>query len=149
MIYALEANKLIPARRELVKVVPVANPTRQQIKRHGGRLQRVDMEPWNWERLEPSAATANDRAILALDEALEKLTMDDRETSGLVKVHYLLGLPVKEAAALPAKLTEELRCVGQAAISENPAHLHRVGEVQPAALYRFIQVAVAGPVESV
>jgi RNA polymerase sigma factor (TIGR02999 family) len=70
---------------------------RQRI-RHGGRLQRVDLDTLNWERLDSSKAAAHDAALLVVHEALEKLLMGNPQTTKLVKLHYFAGLPIREAA---------------------------------------------------
>jgi RNA polymerase sigma factor (TIGR02999 family) len=71
--------------------------TRQRI-RHGGDLKRVDLETWNWERLEPSKAQTDDKVLLALHEALEQLEVEDPETAKLAELHFFAGLTIREAA---------------------------------------------------
>ncbi len=71
--------------------------TRQRI-RHGGDLKRVDLETWNWERLEPSKTQTDDKVMLALHEALEQLEVEDPETAKLAELHFFAGLTIREAA---------------------------------------------------
>ena len=87
---------------EAMRHILVDRARRRQSKRHGGGLQRVDMDPWNWERLNPTTVEECDRAILAVNEALERLSLADRESADLVRLHYLVGLSVQEAADLLA-----------------------------------------------
>jgi RNA polymerase sigma factor (TIGR02999 family) len=70
---------------------------RQRI-RHGGGLQRVDLETWNWEGSESSKAAAHDEALLVVHETLEKLSTADPETVKLIKLRFFAGLTVREAA---------------------------------------------------
>ncbi len=70
---------------------------RQRI-RHGGGLQRVELETWNWEGSESAKSAAHDDALLLVHEALEKLSTGDPETVKLVKLRFFAGLTVREAA---------------------------------------------------
>ena len=64
---------------------------RRSLKKGGGR-NRVDLE----EALSVADDSAED--FLALDEALEKLAHEDPNKAELVKLRYLAGLSVEEAA---------------------------------------------------
>ena len=83
---------------EAMRHILVDRARRRQRIRHGGGLQRVDLETWNWERLDSSKTAANDEALLAVHGSLEKLTLIDPETSRLVKLRFFAGLTVAEAA---------------------------------------------------
>lgn len=85
---------------EAMRHILVDRARRRQTKRHGGGWQRADLEPWDWEQIGPVATAANDRAILAVNEALEQLSLTDRETADMVRLHYFVGLSVRETANL-------------------------------------------------
>ncbi len=70
---------------------------RQRI-RHGGGLQRVELETLNWERLDSLKAAADDEALLTMHEALKKFAMEDPQTTKLVNLHFFAGLTIREAA---------------------------------------------------
>jgi len=89
---------LFAAVAETMRHILVDRARRRQRIRHGGGLQRVDLDSWNWERVDVSKATANDEALLVVNEALEKLAEADPQTAELVKLHYFAGLSVGEAA---------------------------------------------------
>lgn len=71
---------------------------RRQRIRHGGGLQRAELDTWNWEKLDPSRTENDDQALLALHEALEALEVDDPDTARLAELHFFAGLTVREAA---------------------------------------------------
>ena len=65
---------------------------RKAAVRHGGGLQRVDLD-------DVLAATeATDENILLMNEALEKLAVHDAQTAALVKLRFIAGLTFPQAA---------------------------------------------------
>src|SRR5207248_2288074 len=76
---------------EAMRRILIDNARRKQAEKHGGGLQRVDLD-----RAEAVAA-APPEDLLALDEALERLTRHDATAAQLVKLHYFAGLSVEEA----------------------------------------------------
>jgi RNA polymerase sigma factor (TIGR02999 family) len=73
---------------------------RKRRPKHGGDLRRVDQREAD-EAIAPPGAD-----LLALDEALEKLAAEDKESAELVKLRYFAGLSLAEAAevlGLPAR----------------------------------------------
>jgi RNA polymerase sigma factor (TIGR02999 family) len=70
----------------------VDNARRKRRLRHGGGLQRVELD-------ESLPAAAADEDLLALDEALEKLAVEDPQAAAVVQLRYFAGLSVEEAAA--------------------------------------------------
>jgi RNA polymerase sigma factor (TIGR02999 family) len=64
---------------------------KQRLKR-GGRRQRIDLDA-----IEVALDTP-DEDLLALDEALERLTAQDRLSSDLVKLRFFVGMSQREAA---------------------------------------------------
>jgi RNA polymerase sigma factor (TIGR02999 family) len=75
---------------------------KKRLKR-GGERRRVDLD-----RIE-IALNTSDHEIIALDEALVRLTAEDPEASQLVKLRFFAGLTLKEAASslgLPLRTAE-------------------------------------------
>ena len=62
--------------------------------KHGGELQRLDIEPD-----ELLAADISDD-LLALDEALDRLAASDGQSAQLVKLRYFAGLTIPQAAEI-------------------------------------------------
>ena len=83
---------------EAMRNILIDRAQRRQRIRHGGGLQRVDLETLNWERLDSSEAAADDEALLAMHEALENFAARDPQTQKLAKIHFFAGLTVREAA---------------------------------------------------
>lgn len=80
------------AAAEAMRRILVENARRKRAGRHGGQLQRVD--------LEIAAPTVGGRSedLLALDEALVGLEEQWPEKAQLVKLRYFAGLTIPEAA---------------------------------------------------
>ena len=82
------------AAAEAMRRILIDNARRKRALRHGGDQQRVDIA-------EVEIATlAKDDELLAMNEALEKFAMVDREKAELVKLRYFVGLTIEEAAAV-------------------------------------------------
>ena len=60
--------------------------------RHGGSLERVDLEHVTL------ATKDNDETVLAIHEALEKLALESPQKAEMVKLHYFIGLEYPEIA---------------------------------------------------
>jgi RNA polymerase sigma factor (TIGR02999 family) len=60
--------------------------------RHGGTLERVDLERVTLATEDP------DETVLAVHEALEKLTLHSPQKAEIVKLHYFTGLEYPEIA---------------------------------------------------
>lgn len=60
--------------------------------RHGGRVRHINLEDLEL------AATADDDQLLAMHEALDRLTAHDPEKAELVKLRFFAGLTMEEAA---------------------------------------------------
>lgn len=82
------------AAAEAMRRILIENARRKLRLKHGGALQRVDLSDVD------VAATATDEQLVAVDEALEKLTAQDPECAELVKLRFFVGLPNIEAAKL-------------------------------------------------
>ncbi|RKX30949.1 MAG: RNA polymerase subunit sigma [Verrucomicrobia bacterium] len=93
-----DRTHLFAAVAEAMRHILVDRARRRQRIRHGGGLQRVDLDAWNWERLDSSKSAVHDEALLAMHESLGKLASADPQTANLVKLHFFAGLTVYEAA---------------------------------------------------
>jgi len=60
--------------------------------RHGGQLQRVELEHVT------VAVNDTDETVLAMNEALEKLALDSPQKAQIVKLHYFTGLEYSQIA---------------------------------------------------
>ena len=80
------------AAAEAMRRILVDNARRKMSQKHGGGHQRID--------LDNVAATIDEKPneLLALDEALTKLTADDSTKAELVKLRYFAGLSIDQAA---------------------------------------------------
>jgi RNA polymerase sigma factor (TIGR02999 family) len=72
----------------------IDNARRKHALRHGGGLQRVDIQEVE------VAAGAEDEQLLAIHEALDKLAVEDKVAAELVKLRYFVGLTIPEAAEI-------------------------------------------------
>lgn len=82
------------AAAEAMRRILVENARRKRAERHGGQLERRDLD-------EVEIATpAPSEDLLALDEALAKLEAEDPTKALLVKLRYFAGLTEDDAAAV-------------------------------------------------
>jgi RNA polymerase sigma factor (TIGR02999 family) len=77
---------------EAMRRILIDKARRDRRPKHGGDLQRVDFE----ESLVVGQTRADE--LLALDEAIEKLSAEAPEKASLVKLRYFAGLSHQEAA---------------------------------------------------
>jgi len=82
------------AAAEAMRQILVASARRKKAVKHGGNLVRADVDP------ELLAAELDDEKLLALDEALSRLSQQDPAKADLVKLRFFAGLTIKEAAEL-------------------------------------------------
>jgi RNA polymerase sigma factor (TIGR02999 family) len=80
------------AAAEAMRRILVENARRKARVKHGGDLQRLDIEPGDL-----LAAESSDD-LLALDEALDRLAAGDSQAAELVKLRYFAGLTIPQAA---------------------------------------------------
>jgi RNA polymerase sigma factor (TIGR02999 family) len=81
------------AAAEAMRRILVEKARRRKRIRHGGELQRVNLEDADLAVDEPR------EDLLALDEVLQRLEQDDPQKAELVKLRYFAGLSEDEAAA--------------------------------------------------
>jgi RNA polymerase sigma factor (TIGR02999 family) len=79
------------AAAEAMRRILIENARRKKSEKHGGALQRVDLDAANASTSGPS------EDILALDEAISKLAAEDPEKAELVKLRFYGGLSVEDA----------------------------------------------------
>jgi RNA polymerase sigma factor (TIGR02999 family) len=92
------------AAAEAMRRILVENARRKQAVKHGGGLRRGNLDQGD------ALAEAPPEDLLALDEALERLTRHDPRGAQLVKLHCFAGLTVEQAAeALGMSRTEGYR----------------------------------------
>ncbi len=80
------------AAAEAMRRILVENARRKKRLKHGGNLERVDLDG-----LEISAPMPDDD-LLAMDEALDRLVEVDSRTAELVKLCFFVGLTQEQAA---------------------------------------------------
>jgi RNA polymerase sigma factor (TIGR02999 family) len=80
------------AAAEAMRRILIEKARRKLAARHGGGQIRVDVQEVD------IAAPGKDDELLAVDEALEKLAVRDRQKAELVKLRYFAGLTTEEAA---------------------------------------------------
>jgi RNA polymerase sigma factor (TIGR02999 family) len=83
---------------EAMRHILVDRARRRQALRHGGGMHRVHLDTWNWERVDTTKAVNNDDIVLIIHDALEDLTILDKASAELIKLHYFVGLSVSETA---------------------------------------------------
>ncbi len=82
------------AAAEAMRRILIENARRKQRYKHGSDRHRVDLNDSEIAIEGPSTD------LLALDEALTKLTEEDRVVANLVKLRYFAGLTLEQAAAV-------------------------------------------------
>ena len=82
------------AAAEAMRRILIENARRKQRLKRGGGQKKVDLED-----AEPAVAEPAED-IVALNEALEKLELEDPTKANLVKLRYFAGLTTKQAAEI-------------------------------------------------
>src|SRR3954452_6095862 len=82
------------AAAEAMRRILVENARRKRTEKHGGRLERQDLDGIDVEASTPS------EDLLALDEALSKLEAEDPVKAQIVKLRYFAGLTEQDAASV-------------------------------------------------
>jgi RNA polymerase sigma factor (TIGR02999 family) len=82
------------AAAEAMRRILVENARRKSSEKHGGRLQRVDLESCE------IAQDGSSDELLALDEALDALEREDSATAEVVKLRYFAGLSLGQVARI-------------------------------------------------
>jgi RNA polymerase sigma factor (TIGR02999 family) len=80
------------AAAEAMRRILIERARRRRRDRHGGGLQRVNLD-----QLDIAAEESSDE-LLALDAALEKLVAEEPEVAQVVKLRYFAGLTIEQTA---------------------------------------------------
>jgi RNA polymerase sigma factor (TIGR02999 family) len=80
------------AAAEAMRRILVDNARRKKRLKHGGLLERVDIE------VVDIASPITDDELLAVDDALDRLTVADPRAAELVKLCFFIGLTQEQAA---------------------------------------------------
>ena len=80
------------AAAEAMRHILVDNARRKQRAKHGGNMQRLDVDEVE------IAAEPDDEKLLLVHEALDKLAAEDPAKAEVVKLHYFVGLTHAETA---------------------------------------------------
>lgn len=81
------------AAAEAMRRILIDEARRKATARHGGAMQRHGLDP------EAVAVVEPREDVLALNEALDRLELEDPLKANLVKLRYFVGLSLAEAAA--------------------------------------------------
>ena len=82
------------AAAEAMRRILVDNARRKRRKKHGGELQRADVD------VAQLVCRVPDDELLALDEAMDKLAAEDASKAQLVRLRFFTGLSNEEAAKI-------------------------------------------------
>lgn len=82
------------AAAEAMRRILVENARRKRSRKHGGGLARHEVDDVQIATPEP------EQDLVALDEALDKLTAQDKLKAELVKLRYFAGLTLEQAATI-------------------------------------------------
>jgi len=82
------------AAAEAMRRILIENARRKQRLKRGGDQEKVSLDDVEFAVMEPA------EDIVALDEALEKLSLEDPRKATLVKLRYFAGLTAKQAAKM-------------------------------------------------
>jgi len=80
------------AAAEAMRRILVDNARRKKALKHGGNLERVDLDSRDVPVRPPP------EEIVALDEALTRLTAEDPDSARIVQLHFFAGLTIEQAA---------------------------------------------------
>ena len=82
------------AAAEAMRRILIDRARRKRTLRHGGGQQRLDVQEFE------IAANSDDDQLLAVNEALDQLALEDKQKAELVKLRYFVGLTIDEAAQM-------------------------------------------------
>jgi RNA polymerase sigma factor (TIGR02999 family) len=82
------------AAAEAMRRILVDNARRKNAERHGGKVERITFEGLDL------AAAMDDDQLLAVHEALDRLSVHDPVKGELVKLRFFAGLTIEEAAKI-------------------------------------------------
>ncbi|PYI86975.1 MAG: RNA polymerase subunit sigma [Verrucomicrobia bacterium] len=83
------------AAAESMRRILIDNARRKHAVRHGGKLERVNLDESS---LQIASPTNDEDELLAVHEALDRLAAHDARKAELVKLRYFVGLTLEQAA---------------------------------------------------
>ncbi|HEY2953442.1 MAG TPA: ECF-type sigma factor [Verrucomicrobiae bacterium] len=89
------STHFMSAAAEAMRRILIDNARRKRARRHGGGLDRMDVDDPG---LEIAAPAADEDALLAVHDALDRLAAHDARKAEVVKLHFFVGLTFGEAA---------------------------------------------------
>ena len=93
-------REFVSAAARTMRRILIDRARRRRAIRHGGGQRRVEMDSWDWERLDGAKANYCDKLLILLEEALGELGRTDPDLAELVELHYFSGMKLKELAEL-------------------------------------------------
>ena len=82
------------AAAEAMRRILIDNARRKQSHKHGGHWGRLSLDTVDL------ATPESPEALLALDEAMEKLAAEDKSAADVVQLRFFAGLPMPQVAAI-------------------------------------------------
>ncbi len=80
------------AAAQAMRRILIDRARRKRAEKRGGGVERIDLDSVE------VAATANDATLLRIDEAVEKLSLEDPASAELVRLRFFVGMKIEEAA---------------------------------------------------
>jgi RNA polymerase sigma factor (TIGR02999 family) len=81
------------AAAEAMRRILVENARRKMRQKHGGGRQRLDLDA-----LDPPDLSEDDERILAVDEALQRLSKEEPQVAEVVRLRWFAGLTIDQTA---------------------------------------------------
>jgi RNA polymerase sigma factor (TIGR02999 family) len=114
------------AAAEAMRRILVENARRKKSRKRGGSMVRRDLDALD------VATPQCDEDVLALDEALTKLTALDRAAADVVRLRFFAGLPLPDAAQLlgvSPRTADRLWAYARAWLHQEMAGVPRKGDI--------------------
>jgi RNA polymerase sigma factor (TIGR02999 family) len=80
------------AAAEAMRRILIDTARRKHAQRRGGGRERVELDEWD------VATGADDDSLLALNDALEKFSLEEPDKAELVKLRFFVGMNIEQAA---------------------------------------------------
>lgn len=93
-------GQFISAAAKTMRRILIDRARRRQAIRHGGGKRRVELDAWDWEKLDPGTSDYCDKLLIALEQALGDLAETDPDLAELVELHYFSAMKMSELAKL-------------------------------------------------
>jgi RNA polymerase sigma factor (TIGR02999 family) len=93
-------REFVCAAARTMRRILIDRARRRRAIRHGGGHHRVEMDAWDWEKLNSAKADHCDGLLILLEEALGELGRTEPDVAELLELHYFSGVTQKELAEL-------------------------------------------------